>query len=195
VAERTRARAASAVVVLLLLSGCAAGRDAVDQQSGGQYRFVAGTGRSTVIPVDRRGAAPEVTGELLDGSAFQLPTLRGEVVVLNFWGSWCAPCRAEAPELRRVAEETRTLGVRFVGVNVKDDRQAAVAFERNFRIPYPSMYDPAGRVAVRFRDYPPNAIPSTIVLDRRGRVAAVFLRPLLREDLLPLVRQVAGEPA
>jgi len=182
------------VAVAVLAAGCGAGRDAVDQQAGGQYRFVAGTGESTVIPAGRRGAAPAVEGELLDGAALRLSALRGKVVVLNFWGSWCAPCRAEAPELQAVYEQAKASGVAFVGVNVKDDRQSAVAFERNKHVTYPSLYDPSGRVAVRFRDYPPNAIPSTIVLDRQGRVAAVFLRPLLTEDLLPVVRQVAREP-
>ncbi len=179
----------------MLAAGCSAGPDAVDQQAGGQYRFVAGTGQSTVIPAAKRGAAPDVEGELLDGAPFRLWDLRGKVVVFNFWGSWCAPCRAEAPELEAVYQQTKASGVAFVGVNIKDDRQLAVAFERNKHVTYPSLYDPNGRVALRFRNYPPNAIPSTIVLDRQGRVAAVFLRPLLRGDLLPVVGQVAREPA
>jgi thiol-disulfide isomerase/thioredoxin len=162
--------------------------------AGGQYRFVAGTGQSTVIPAAKRGAAPDVQGELLDGAPFRLSDLRGMVVVLNFWGSWCAPCRAEAPELETVYQQTTASGVAFVGVNIKDDRQLAVAFARSRHVTYPSLYDPAGRVALRFRNYPPNAIPSTIVLDRQGRVTAVFLRPLLRGDLLAVVRQVAREP-
>lgn len=191
-----RCRSGAAWLLLAaVVSGCAGGRDAVDQQAGGEYRFVAGTGESTTIPAERRGAAPEISGELLDGTRFQLTETHGSVVVLNFWGSWCAPCRAEAPELKKVSEESAAAGVRFVGVNVKDDRQQAAAYDRNFGITYSSLYDPSGRVAIRFRDYPPNAIPSTIVLDRRGRVAAVFLRPVLREDLLPVVQQIAREPA
>lgn len=185
---------AAGLLLVAVLSACSGGLDAVDQQAGGEYRFVPGTGESTTIPPERRSTAPEVSGELLDGTPFRLSQTRGSVVVLNFWGSWCAPCRAEAPELKRVSEETASAGVRFIGVNVKDDRQQAAAYDRNFSITYPSIYDPSGRVAVRFRDYPPNAIPSTIVLDRQGRIAAIFLRPLLREDLLPVVQQVAREP-
>jgi len=130
---------------------------------------------------------------LLDGRRFQLSSLAGDVVVLNFWGSWCAPCRAEAPELMAVYNATRASGVRFVGVNIKDERQLAEAFERTKGVSYPSIFDPDGRVALQLKNYPPNAIPSTVVIDRKGRVAAEFLHALLRQDLLPVVRSIARE--
>ncbi len=130
---------------------------------------------------------------MLDGRRFQLSSLAGDVVVLNFWGSWCAPCRAEAPELMAVYNATRASGVRFVGVNIKDERQLAEAFERTKGVSYPSIFDPDGRVALQLKNYPPNAIPSTVVIDRKGRVAAEFLHALLRQDLLPVVRSIARE--
>jgi thiol-disulfide isomerase/thioredoxin len=178
-----------------LLAGCSTGKDAVDQEAGGQQRFVAGSGsRSEFAPADRT-APNRITGTLLDGSEFDLEKHRGKVVVFNFWGSWCAPCRAEADDLDEVYRGTKDSGVEFVGVNVKDSKDNAVAFERNFKVSYPSLFDPSMRVALKFRKTPPNAIPATVVLDRQGRVAVVLREPLLAEELLPVVKRVAGEPA
>ena len=185
----------SAAFMLAVAAGCSTGRNAVDQQAGGQDRFIAGTGKSVLIPVAKRDMAPDISGSLLDGKSFQLSSLNGDVVVLNFWGSWCAPCRAEAPELMAVYNATKASGVRFLGINVKDEKQLARAFDRTKRVTYPSIFDPQGRIALQFRNYPPNAIPSTIVLDRKRRIAAIFLRPLLKSDLLPVVQQVAREQA
>lgn len=92
-----------------------------------------------------------------------------------------------------VYNATRASGVRFVGVNIKDERQLAEAFERTKGVSYPSIFDPDGRVALQLKNYPPNAIPSTVVIDRKGRVAAEFLHALLRQDLLPVVRSIARE--
>jgi|SRR5882757_61065 len=185
----------SAAFMLAVAAGCSTGRNAVDQQAGGQDRFIAGTGKSVLIPVAKRDMAPDISGSLLDGKSFQLSSLNGDVVVLNFWGSWCAPCRAEAPELMAVYNATKASGVHFLGINVKDEKQLAQAFDRTKRVTYPSIFDPQGRIALQFRNYPPNAIPSTIVLDRKRRIAAIFLRPLLKSDLLPVVQQVAREQA
>jgi len=182
-----------AAVGLVVAAGCSTGRNPADQQAGGQNRFIAGSGKSAIMPVAKRDTAPNISGTLLDGKSFQLSTLNGDVVVLNFWGSWCAPCRAEAPELMAVYNATKASGVRFIGINVKDQTQLALAFDRTKKVTYPSIFDPEGRIALQFRNYPPNAIPSTIVLDRRHRIAAIFLRPLLKSDLLPVVQRVARE--
>lgn len=147
------------------------------------------------MPVAERRPAPEVTGTLLDGSTFTLRDWDGKVVVINYWGSWCAPCRVEAPELRAVYEATRASDVEFLGVNVKDQRELAIGFEERFGIAYPSLFDPRGEVALKFQNFPANAIPTTIVIDRAGRVASVFPRPLREEDLLPVVVQLAEETA
>ena len=149
------------VVALAALAACTTGADAVDQASGGSQRFVAGSGASTVYSVADRKAAPDIAGTLLDGASFTLGAARGDVVVLNFWGSWCAPCRAEADDLERVYQATKASGVRFVGVNVKDTESRAKAFDVNFKITYPSLYDQAGRVALQLKAAPPNAVPAT----------------------------------
>ncbi|MPZ00532.1 MAG: redoxin domain-containing protein [Actinophytocola sp.] len=106
----------------------------------------------------------------------------------------CGPCRHEMPELQRVHEKTRDEGVRLLGIDVRDHaRHAPADFMANLGVTYPSIYDPPGRTLLNFRGYPRNIVPSTIVLDRQHRVAAVFLKPLLEEDLLPVVRRVAAE--
>jgi peroxiredoxin/predicted small secreted protein len=178
----------------VLLAGCSTGSDAVDVNNGGEFRFVAATPSGEVIPEDERAAAPEFSGTLLDGDPFESSTLAGEVGVLNFWGSWCAPCRVETPEFNEVWNEVSDDGVQFLGINVKEpDKQFAQAFVDSFGIGFPSLYDPRGEVALAFRDYPANAIPSTIVLDRQGRVAAVYTGEVSQENLRRVLDRVLEE--
>ncbi|MDP5181399.1 TlpA disulfide reductase family protein [Blastococcus sp. BMG 814] len=188
-------RVLTAVLAAALLTGCSTGSDAVDVNNGGEFRFVAGTPAGEVIPSDERQAAPRFAGELLDGSAFDSEALDGEIAVINFWGSWCPPCRVETPEFEEVYAEVGAEGVEFLGINVKDDRQLAQAFLDGKEITFPSLFDPRGEVALAFRDYPANAIPSTIVLDRQGRVAAVYTAAVQQEDLRTVLDQVLAEGA
>jgi peroxiredoxin len=177
----------------LLATGCSTGKDAVDVNNGGQFRFVAGTPAGEVIPEPDRQSAPEFSGKLLDGTKFASSELSGEVSVINFWGSWCAPCRVETPEFQQVYSEVQSHGVQFLGINVKDDKQLADAFLESKGITFPSLYDPRGEVALAFRDYPANAIPSTIVLDRDGRVAAVYTAAVKADDLRTVLGRVVEE--
>lgn len=182
-----------AVAGLLLLTGCATGHSAVDVNNGGEFRFVAGTPAGTVIPVSKRATAPTFSGTLLDGDRFSSSSLSGKVAVINFWGSWCPPCRVETPEFQQVYSEDAGRGVTFLGVNVKDDEQLAKAFLTSKGITYPSLFDPRGEVALAFRDYPANAIPSTIVLDREGRVAAVYTAAVTQDDLRTVLDSMTKE--
>jgi peroxiredoxin len=174
------------------LTGCVGGSDAVDQ-SAGAFHFVAGTGKGELIPAADRRTGPAIGGDLLSGGAFDPAGLRGKVVVLNFWAHWCAPCRVEVPDLQTAYDDTKASGVEFLGVAVQDTKQEADAFLTNHKVSYPSLFDPNGKVALRFRDFPQAGLPYTIVLDRQGRVAAVYLTPLLREDIEPVVRKLAAE--
>ena len=177
-----------------LLAGCSTGDGAVDVNNGGEFRFVAGTPAGEVIPVDERAAAPEFSGTLLGGGDFHSTELADSVAVLNFWGSWCAPCRVETPEFQEVYADVRDDGVQFLGINVKEtSEQFAQAFVERFGVSFPSLYDPRGEVALAFRDYPANAIPSTIVLDPEGRVAAVYTGEVAQDDLRRVLDRVLEE--
>ncbi|CCG05275.1 TlpA family protein disulfide reductase [Blastococcus saxobsidens] len=177
-----------------LVSGCSTGSDQVQVNNGGEFRFVAATPVGEVIPESERAVAPEFSGTLLGGGQFSSEELAGDVAVLNFWGSWCAPCRVETPEFQEVYAGVRDEGVQFLGLNVKEtDDQFALAFVDRFGIEFPSVYDPRGEVALAFRDYPANAIPSTIVLDRQGRVAAVYTGAVTQEDLRAVLDRLLVE--
>lgn len=190
------ARGVSTVVALvaavLTLTGCSS-------PSEGAFVFGGTGGRTTVTydPPAGRGALPAVAGDNLlePGRILSSDAYRGQVVVLNVWGSWCGPCRGEADDLEQVAVASASRGVRFVGIDVRDDRDAAADFLRDRRVSYPSIYDPPGRSLLALSGYPRNAVPSTIVLDRQHRVAAVFLTAVLASDLQPVVDRIAAEPA
>lgn len=140
---------------------------------------------------DQRSAPPKLAGELLLGGSYDVSQARGQVVVVNFWGSWCAPCRAEADDLEAVYQATKASGVSFLGINVQDQRDKAKAFEQG-RVTYPSLFDPASRLALDL-DIPPNTVPATVVLDRDGRIAAVIRAAVKQEGLKPIVERIAAE--
>lgn len=144
----------------------------------------------SLYPGGKGITAPQVQGRTVDGKDLALGDLRGRVVVLNVWGSWCAPCRAEAPDLAKVAKESRRSGVRFVGIDVRDNPAAARAFARRYAITYPSWDDQDGSVLAQFAGIiPVSAVPSTMVIDARGvirsrvigRVDAGTLRGLIED--------------
>ncbi len=187
------ATALAVLALLWALAGCSTGAGAVEVNNGGQYRYVASTPAGQVIPAAERATAPDFRGTLLDGASWNSGELAGSVAVLNFWGSWCPPCRVEAPEFQQVWTDVEGSGVQFLGLNVKDSAQLAQAFVDAKGITYPSLYDPAGEVALAFRDYPATAIPSTIVLDRDYRVAAVYTAAVSQADLRSVLTRVLAE--
>lgn len=181
------------LLAVLALSGCSDGR--VEPVAGAGSEYVAGGGVVTVVDEDQRVPAPAFSGPLLDGGDYDLADSVGSVVVLNVWGSWCAPCRAEAPDLQAVHEDTAGDGVEFVGVNTRDSETSARAFEQEYQITYPSVFDPDGAALLAFRDtLPASAIPSTLVVDRSGRMAARVIGPVDADALSDLVRSIAAEP-
>ncbi|MGQ0843687.1 MAG: TlpA disulfide reductase family protein [Sporichthyaceae bacterium] len=176
----------------VVLGGCGAGGPGADSGTS----FVVGDGAVTRTAAAGRGAPISLAGPKLGGGTIDLAEYRGKVVLLNVWGSWCAPCRKEAPALEAAWQELRDKSVQFVGINTRDDATgAAEAFERRFGITYPSLRDPDGSLQLAFRDLPPKAIPSTLILDRQGRVAARVLGDTTRATFVGLVSDVLAEPA
>lgn len=191
--RRTVLSALLAAPVALVAAGCSQG----PRPDTFTFTGVGGDSRMFYDPPPTRGSVPEIAGEDVARPGSTLSTARweGQVVVLNVWGSWCAPCRRETPDLDAVARRTGALGVQFLGINVRDDRGAAADFLRDRSVVYPSLFDPPGRSLLALRGFPRNVVPSTIVLDRAHRVAAVFLSAVRAGDIEPTVRRVAAEPA
>jgi thiol-disulfide isomerase/thioredoxin len=185
-----------ALVVLLLAIGCSTSQDAV--AGSGEFQFVAPGGQTAITydPPDSRGSVGALAGESLlePGRTIGLADYAGRVVVLNVWGSWCGPCRTEAPELEFVQQQTAPTGAVVLGLDVRDDRTAAADFVRDRGLSYPSIFDPPGRSLAQLGGVPRNVVPLTVVLDRRHRVAAVYLRSVRVGELIPLVQRLAAEP-
>jgi thiol-disulfide isomerase/thioredoxin len=176
-------------VGVLALGGCA------NTGGTGDKGYVDGDGVITVLPVDKRREPGEVSGETLDGAQVSLSSYAGKVVVINVWGAWCPPCRAEADELAAAARELAPKGVVFLGINSRDtSADNARAFERTYDVPYPSIYDPGGRNLLAFHGtLTPNSIPSTVIIDNRGRVAASVLGAVTsKTTLVDLVEEATG---
>ncbi|MGW4019861.1 TlpA family protein disulfide reductase [Streptomyces sp. NPDC005009] len=193
VRRRATLAAAGAAAATLLVSACGSGGTS---GGGGNTNFVAGTDGISTVPEGERVAAPELSGKTIDGKQLDVADYKGKVVVLNVWGSWCNPCRAEAKYFAKVSKEYADQGVQFVGINTRDgSTTAAVAFEEDFGIPYPSLYDPVGKLMLRFEKgtLNPQAVPSTLVLDREGRIAARSLTSLSEERLLKMLKPVVAE--
>lgn len=183
--------AAALVVVGLLLAGCGGSAEADAVPEAG---YVAGDGSIVIIPPDQRVEAPEVVGPTLDGGTFSLADHMGEVVVINVWASWCAPCRAEAPTLAALAEELEPQGVTFVGLDTRDSDASARAFIDRFGIDYDNVIDRDGQLQLLFSDtLPPQAIPSTLVIDRMGRVAGRVLGKASESSLRGMIEPILDE--
>lgn len=192
---RTRSAALLAGVALLL-AGCSTGNDAAVY--GGSFTFVSPGGETEFsYPVADRGTVADLSGENVVGDGtISLSDYAGQVVVLNFWGSWCGPCRAEAPELETAAAALAPAGVQFLGVNVKDTKDNAADFLTSKQVSYPSIYDPSMRTLLAIKGYPASGIPSTIVLDRQGRVAHIWLEAIDEpQQMIDVVGAIAAEQA
>ncbi|MFZ3499535.1 TlpA family protein disulfide reductase [Streptomyces sp. 5.8] len=164
--------------------------------AGGNY--VTGTSGISTVARGERVDAPKLDGETVDGGTLDTTTLKGKVVVLNVWGSWCPPCRAEAPSFAKVAKEMEEAGqpVAFVGINTRDNtKQNAASFEETYGITYPSLFDPNGKLMLRFPKgtLNPNAIPSTIVLDKDGKIASRTLAAVSETKLRSMIDPLLTE--
>ncbi|MFF3564409.1 TlpA family protein disulfide reductase [Streptomyces sp. NPDC002574] len=192
---RGAAALAGATAFALAATACSTST-ASSNGTGNGSNYVGGTGEISTIAQGHRTAAPELSGKTVDGAQLSLADYKGKVVVVNVWGSWCPPCRAEAPHLAEVAKQTKAQGVEFVGINTRDLQTAqAKAFEKEFDIPFPSLYDPAGDLLLRFPkgSLNPQAIPSTLILDRQGKIAVRALKELSAGELHKALDPVVAE--
>jgi thiol-disulfide isomerase/thioredoxin len=161
----------------------------------GAKGYVSGDGTVTVVDAaERQRPLAEVGGDTVAGDAVALSELRGKVVVMPVWGSWCAPCRAEAPALAEAARDLEDDGVVFLGINTRDVvRDNARRFVQRFELPYDSLYDPDGKVLLAFHGtLSPSTIPAFVVFDREGRIAGRILGEASTATLYGVVEDVLG---
>jgi thiol-disulfide isomerase/thioredoxin len=191
--RRTAIRIAAVLVALLMLASCASIGADEQTRSAGQVGYPEVARNLTRVPPDQRKELPTVSGPAL-GSNQTISTqdYRGKVVVINVWGSWCPPCRKEAPDLQAASVETKNVA-QFIGITSKDyDPAPAEAFVRSFKITYPSIYDPTGKVLLAFSgELPPSAIPSTMIIDPQGRLAVRVLSEVSKITLVDMINDVA----
>jgi thiol-disulfide isomerase/thioredoxin len=191
--RRTAVRTAAVLAAMLILAACVSTGADEQTRSAGQVGYPDVARNLTRVPPDQRKELPAISGPAL-GSTQTISTqdFRGKVVVINVWGSWCPPCRKEAPDLQTASVETKDVA-QFVGITSKDyDPAPAEAFVRSFKITYPSIYDPTGKVLLAFAgELPPSAIPSTMIIDRQGRLAVRVLSEVSKITLVDMINDVA----
>lgn len=177
---------ALAAASALLLAGCSSDPLADQYREGSGKNYIAGDGTISEFDASQRGEPIEFSGETVEGGTFDSADTLGDVTVVNFWYAGCAPCRVEAPILEEVSTGFGSDDVAFVGVNVRDQAGTAASFEETYGVSYPSILDVnEGTAQLAFAgDVPPAAVPTTIVLDREGRVAARVLGQLTDASIL-----------
>lgn len=178
-----------AVATAATLAACT-GKNAVDQ-NGSDFRYVSSTKLGTVIaPAKRKNAGNFTLPALSAGASISLSQLKGKVVLLNYWAAWCDPCKGEAPQLDLVYQQYKARGVQFVGIDTKDVKQNAQEFVKNNDISYDNVYDPTGESALKIGKVPAVALPTSVLIDKNGKVAAVYTSRLLPADLKPALNQL-----
>ena len=188
----------TALTATLFLTACAASEtsnpDEASSEEVSNSGYVSGDGTVTIWKASERNEPVELAGETFDEDQVDLADWHGSVVVLNFWYAACPPCRAEAPDLKEVAEEFADDDVKFLGVNSTDDPGTAAAFERTFEVPYPSLHDSRSQgVAAMQGKVALQAVPTTVVLDPDGRVAARVIGRVDAATLRSLIKDIQAE--
>jgi thiol-disulfide isomerase/thioredoxin len=190
----TKITAGLALAAMLGLSGCTTSGADEQTKNTAPDAYVGGKRSLTQVPPAARKAAPSASGPALGSNkTISDADFAGKVVVLNVWGSWCSPCRGEAAALEQASRETAD-EAQFLGIDSRDtDPAPAKAFVRAFNITYPSIYDPDGSVLLNFAgDLPLSTFPSTLVIDKQGRIAARITGPISQVTLVDLIDDVAA---
>lgn len=186
---------AGGAALTAVLAACTSEDPLAKQANAGDNKnYIAGDGSVTEYGATDRKDAVEFQGTLYDGTKVAAADFTGKVAVLNFWYAACAPCRIEAPDMQLLHTDFKAQGVEFLGINVRDDKAAAEAFERNFGLTYPSVADKDGGVLLAMTKYvPPAAVPTTLVLDKKGRVSARILGVAEKGTLKALITSALAE--
>lgn len=179
--KRTLAAIAVPVALGVLLTGC------------GREQPASALVGTEAVAAENREDVLSFTGTTLDGSPFDLADLRGRVVVINAWASWCPPCRSEMPAFVDLAATADPTDIVVVGLNVGDDPAAAQAFMDEQGMTFANVADPDGEILATVPGVPPKSLPSTVILDREGRIAARIIGPTDPIGLARQVGQVLGQ--
>ena len=180
------------LIISLIITSCATPVSIIssDSESG----FVSGDGTSVFLKKADRKSAPELENVEFLSSEINLKSLKDKVVLINVWGSWCSPCRKEAPELEELYLKNKANNVEFIGINIRDSKISANRFIKNFSITYPNIYDRDGKLLLGYKDsLPANAIPSTILIDKNGLVAARQLGPIDKSLIQGFISELVEE--
>ncbi|MSQ15240.1 MAG: TlpA family protein disulfide reductase [Dehalococcoidia bacterium] len=176
-----------AVVGLLVLLGYGITKQGGSARAAG----VAVNSVGQAMVVDPRPIA-DASLPLMDGSTLSISQLKGKVVVVNFWASWCPPCRTEAPDLEAVHKKYQDKGVVFLGINVWENQKEAQAFINEFGITYRNAVDKPGRVTV---DFGVSGIPETYIINRDNYIVRRWIGPVTKDGLSALIDEVLAQPA
>jgi thiol-disulfide isomerase/thioredoxin len=185
----SRLRAALAVVAVLLALGACGGNSVGGQDQAGS---AGSTNTIERIAAAKRSSPLTVSGTTLSGSTLSTASWRGQVVVLNYWGSWCGPCVEETPDLKAAWGQLQGKGVQFLGLDSQEGAQTGQAFMTANGLTYPSLRWDGGRFLIQLKGQAP-AAPTTIVLDQQGRLAARVLSKISTSTLVGLVQDVQAE--
>ena len=176
-------------LVAIALASCTSDL-ATNAESGG---YISADGSITVVAPDDREPAPDFAGETLEGEPIALSDFAGDIVVVNVWGSWCCPCHAEADDLATASKRLAEQDVRFLGIAIRDQTANALAFQEEYGIDYPSIFDPDSSTLLELPDSMlAVSPPTTYVVDAEGRLAARVFAEVSVETLVDLVDEVRG---
>lgn len=185
----------AAVAALVALSGCSSDPNSISEQAkkGDQKGYVAGDGTIEQIPPDKRLDPVSLKGTTLDGKSWSSDSVRGkDVVVVNTWGSWCAPCIKEIPDLQKVWDDVQAAKkpVQFMGINFREGPERGASLAKSMNVTYPSLTDESGTLVLAFGRQAPSTTPATLILDTDGKVAARANGPVSATTLQGLIDDV-----
>ncbi|WP_446666200.1 TlpA family protein disulfide reductase [Flexivirga sp. B27] len=191
VTNRTISALALACVAALGLTACSSDGNSISKQAnqGSDKNYLAGDGTLAQLSPSQRGKPVTLTGKLLDGKAWSTKDHSGKVIVVNVWGSWCPPCKAETPDLQKAWTKLKKKGVLMIGIDRQEGPQTAAAYLRSAGVTYPSLRDDGGAALVALQGKA-SATPSTLVLDKQHRIAARVSGPTTDTTLIGLVDDV-----